>query len=210
MEPVMIQTGTAVHHSGEWPRAASGGSSYNVDYILVTDLKKSWEEARSFCRTTYDDLATITDEDDNSAINSLDQDRDRDQDRFFWIGLHDDVDSWKWSLEDEVFYTGRDRGYRRWQGGQPDHSKGVERCVAMTNEGYWEDHSCTLQKPLICYDENSKSMYVLLAEGKSWLDAQRLCRQHHTDLASVTALNDIRAIEKVLRDNAAVQEFWIG
>uniref|UniRef100_A0A3B4X245 C-type lectin domain-containing protein n=1 Tax=Seriola lalandi dorsalis TaxID=1841481 RepID=A0A3B4X245_SERLL len=121
---------------------------YIHEYILFTKLKMSWNEAQHHCRVKYGDLATISDERDISRINNM----AKDWDRAFWIGLYDDVNSWKWSLVGERFYTGVGTDYRKWQEDQPDNAGAVEHCVSMMEDGLWRDNSCTLVKvPLICY-----------------------------------------------------------
>ncbi len=81
-------------------------------------LKMSWTEAQGYCRAEYSDLATITDGNDISRINNI----TKDWDRPFWIGLYDDVSSWKWSLVDEHFYTGVYWVYKQWQEDQSDNA----------------------------------------------------------------------------------------
>lgn len=108
----------------------------------------SWVEAQSFCRAEYSDLATINDEKDIDRIDNMVMDGDWS----FWIGLYDDVNSWKWSLEGEHFYAGVGEDYRHWQENQPDNTASDEHCVSMMEDGLWRDNSCTLIKmPLVCF-----------------------------------------------------------
>ncbi|KAG5261359.1 hypothetical protein AALO_G00303110 [Alosa alosa] len=52
--------------------------------------------------------------------------------------------------------------------------------------GKWHDDRCSHIYCFICYDGgNSTHPYVLVTEEKNWADAQRYCREKHTDLASV-------------------------
>ncbi len=48
--------------------------------------------------------------------------------------------------------------------------------------------------------------FVREPEGKNWTDAQKYCRENHTDLASVRNESENNQIEDKLTDNQA----WIG
>ncbi len=48
--------------------------------------------------------------------------------------------------------------------------------------------------------------FVGVPEGKSWTDAQKYCREKHTDLASVRNESENNLIENMLTDNTV----WIG
>ncbi len=48
--------------------------------------------------------------------------------------------------------------------------------------------------------------FVGVPEGKSWTDAQKYCREKHTDLASVRNESDNNLIENMLTNNTV----WIG
>ncbi|XP_051256957.1 C-type mannose receptor 2-like isoform X1 [Dicentrarchus labrax] len=181
------------------------GSMYYIHkYILITHLEMSWTEAQSYCRAEYGDLATIFDEQDFTRINDMTSDLDRP----FWIGLYDDINSWKWSLVGEDFYADVGDDYRKWQEDQPDNVGADERCVSMTQNGFWRDNSCTVVKmPLICFTVDEEDQYVLVTEQKSWFEAQSYCRQHHTDLVSVRSLAENQEVSSRLQTG---QEAWIG
>ena len=125
------------------------GSTYYIhEYILVTHLRMSWTEAQSYCREQYGDLAAISDVEVNSRI----ADMSKDWQEPFWIGLYEDISSWKWSLMGEHHYTGVVEDYRQWQEDQPDNAGANEYCVSMMEDGFWRDNSCTFVKmPLICF-----------------------------------------------------------
>ncbi|PWA30258.1 hypothetical protein CCH79_00020257, partial [Gambusia affinis] len=46
-----------------------------------------------------------------------------------WIGLYDDVDSWRWSMSDSGFYRTGEDSFRKWQS--------TERCGMVTAGGLW-------------------------------------------------------------------------
>nr|XP_033466302.1 C-type mannose receptor 2-like [Epinephelus lanceolatus] len=183
----------------------TGYTYYIQEYILFTDLKLSWMKAQSYCRAVHTDLATVSNEEDISRINDMNYNMS------FWIGLYDDVNSWRWSLLNEHFYTEEGQDYRQWQEGQPDNAGAVERCVSMMEDGFWRDNDCVQVKmPLICFRDDTDDQYVLVTEEQSWFEAQSYCRQYHTDLVSVRSQIENQEVLSSLQGNQTVQEAWIG
>ncbi|KAL2078926.1 hypothetical protein ACEWY4_024670 [Coilia grayii] len=79
-----------------------------------------------------------------------------------WIGLkHGSSPKWQWSLADRDFYRENEAEFRNWDTSWVNH----DMCV-ITGTNY-------------------KHPYVLVSPAKNWTDAQRYCREKHTDLASV-------------------------
>ncbi len=108
---------------------------------------KTWTEAQGYCRQNYTDLATIDNmEEMNRLINTVNG-------SFIdsaWIGLYDDVNSWRWSLEDNDFYQEGERDFRNFYH-EPDNA-GNELCVYMDSNGNWFDYSCDNSFTFVCYD----------------------------------------------------------
>uniref|UniRef100_A0A4W6DXC8 C-type lectin domain-containing protein n=1 Tax=Lates calcarifer TaxID=8187 RepID=A0A4W6DXC8_LATCA len=92
-------------------------------YHLVYELK-TMTEAQSYCREKYTDLATIDNMEDMNLLTSM-----VDLSRMIyptysylaWIGLYDDVNSWRWSLSDRSFYTQEEAEFRNWASGEPNN-----------------------------------------------------------------------------------------
>ncbi|XP_065146134.1 uncharacterized protein [Paramisgurnus dabryanus] len=154
----------------------------------------SWTEAQRYCRENYTDLATVNNMNDmNQLKNSV-----HENPIIFFIGLHrSSVYKWKWSLGDPVKYT-------NWSNGD---SNGSDHCVYM-RDGSWHHQSCNVNKRFICYNESSKG-FVIETSNKIWRDAQRFCRQHHTDLTSVRNQTENQQIQKIMKDKN-ISEVWIG
>uniref|UniRef100_A0A8D3ATA7 C-type lectin domain-containing protein n=1 Tax=Scophthalmus maximus TaxID=52904 RepID=A0A8D3ATA7_SCOMX len=112
-----------------------------------------------------------------------------------WIGLHDNLTSWRWSFADRSYY-------RNWDFNQPDNFLGDQMCVKMLSGGVWEDSNCLLKNPFICYDVR----FIFIAREMSWPDAQLYCRRQYTDLASITEERENKQIQ-VLTNKTTV---WIG
>ncbi len=116
-------------------------------YHFVSE-NKTWTEAQRYCRQNYTDLATIDNmEEMNRLINTVNGSYNGSA----WIGQYDDVNSWRWSLEDNDFYQEGERDFRNWYH-EPDNSGGKQLCVYMNYDGKWYDISCDNMLPFVCYD----------------------------------------------------------
>uniref|UniRef100_A0A671L1G6 C-type lectin domain-containing protein n=1 Tax=Sinocyclocheilus anshuiensis TaxID=1608454 RepID=A0A671L1G6_9TELE len=118
------------------------------DYVLIQEYK-AWNEAQDFCRKNYVDLATVQTDEEWSELNKL---RAKYRSNT-WIGLYDDVNSWRWSFRDKRLT------YARWDEDQPDNYRGDQDCVMLHSDGYWHDKSCNLKCVVIC---QGGKIYILL------------------------------------------------
>ena len=117
-------------------------------YHLVKE-PKTWNEAQSYCREMYTDLAIIYNmEDMNRMIHSVGS-----HEGLVWIGLYDKPDSWRWSLSDTSL-DGEGEVFRNWETNQPDNNRGNQFCVGMMN-GFWFDYSCSGYLYFVCYNNNT-------------------------------------------------------
>ncbi|XP_048021629.1 macrophage mannose receptor 1-like isoform X1 [Megalobrama amblycephala] len=174
------------------------------EYHFVNE-SKTWTEAQRYCRQNYTDLATIDNmEEMNRSINTVNGSYSGSA----WIGLYDDVNNWKWSLEDNDFYSDGERDFRNFYH-EPNNVEGNELCVYMHYNGNWYDTLCEYWKTFVCYDgrENASQKYVLVFEGKTWPEAQRYCREMYTDLASV---RDETERQQILSITPVGWSVWIG
>ncbi|XP_065100349.1 macrophage mannose receptor 1-like [Paramisgurnus dabryanus] len=172
-------------------------------YVFVNE-SKTWTEAQSYCREKYTDLATIENEQETiQLLNMMDDHND-----LAWIGLYDDMNSWKWTLEDTDFFKEADKQFRNWHNPGPGNYGGQNLCVYI-NDGIWIAIRCNSQLPFICYDGgvNASSSYVSVYQYKNWTEAQSYCREHHTDLVSIRNETENQKIQILMQDNGPA---WIG
>uniref|UniRef100_A0A672ZYE8 C-type lectin domain-containing protein n=1 Tax=Sphaeramia orbicularis TaxID=375764 RepID=A0A672ZYE8_9TELE len=120
------------------------GSPYGLSvsfirtYTLV-EVPLSWSNAQRFCRTEYTDLATAENKEEMQEL--VDAGR-RWYGGHLWIGLYDDIHSWRWSVDEE------DRSpvsFTNWRNGKP----GGLPCV-LTHKGQWEDRRCDIKLFFVC------------------------------------------------------------
>lgn len=129
------------------------------EYHLVKELK-TWSEAQSYCRETFNDLATVTNKEDNSRLQSaLKGGPSR-----AWIGLRDDLTRWKWLLGNTDFNN--DTDFSNWGPNEPDNKDSKEDCVAMTPEGLWEDIPCATKRHAVCYYSKKNPVALLEFQHK--------------------------------------------
>ncbi|XP_071373254.1 macrophage mannose receptor 1-like [Centroberyx affinis] len=191
----------------QWPppHEYCSSSSCSRDYVLIHDEPKTWSEARTYCRERYTDLATIGSAQDMNRVTDIIGDDFND----FWIGLHEDVVRWRWSLSDEGYYGDGEAEFRGWAGDEHINETGIQRCAAMGDTGEWKHQDCGLLNFFLCFDgRNGAPKTIILVEtAKNWTDAQRYCRQYHTDLASVRNQTENQEIQSLVPEGTLV---WIG
>ncbi|XP_060889909.1 C-type mannose receptor 2-like [Labrus mixtus] len=172
---------------------------------------KSRDEARAFCRDKHTDLATISSMEDVDTLRGmadLSQMINQDFSHRAWIGLYDDVDSWRWSLSDPSFYGDGEAEFRQWLSGQPDNAHSAEHCTCMFDNGWWDDVPCTENYTPVCCDVTGPDVtFVLISTSMSWTEAQSYCREHHTDLASMRNLAENQEVDQLVPPG---QRVWIG
>ncbi|XP_053505507.1 C-type mannose receptor 2-like [Ictalurus furcatus] len=177
------------------------GSSCSLHQYHFINENKTWTEAQRYCRENYTDLATIDNmEEMNTLLNTV----NGSYSGLAWIGLYDDLDSWRWSLDDDAFYQEGERDFRGWDQ-QPDNYNGQELCVSMNPTGEWFDMPCTDRKAFVCYN-GTNNTYVGIYNTMTWEEAQSLCRANHTDLASVRNETELQQILSITNGH----EVWIG
>ncbi|MCI4384628.1 hypothetical protein PGIGA_G00041030, partial [Pangasianodon gigas] len=97
-----------------------------------------------------------------------------------WIGLYNDITSWRWSLGNEPLGS-----VTQWMWGQPNNKDGHEECGAVNLWG-WSDEPCTDMHSFLCFNARNigSNRYIHISNSMTWYEARNYCRQHHTDLAS--------------------------
>ena len=113
-------------------------------YHLVNE-PKTWTEAQRYCREKYTDLATIDNmEDMNKLIKIADMNKITNN---VWIGLYDDIKSWRWSLEDSQYYGKGQADFRNWEVNEPTNGAS-ELCAGIGSLSKWYD--CSVRRPFLC------------------------------------------------------------
>ncbi|XP_023271133.1 C-type mannose receptor 2-like [Seriola lalandi dorsalis] len=172
---------------------------YEYHFIKET---KTWDEAQSYCREKYTDLATVYNMTDIKRLRNLEAQTKA------WIGLYNNNTGereWHWSLPGVEY----NETHTLWKEGEPDDHKPRENCVSMNTARQLIDFPCKQAKSFICYDESSSDKYHLINKDKKWTQAQSYCREYHTDLVSgERQLQDVELTEE--KNMTKEKQLWIG
>ncbi|KAI4788942.1 hypothetical protein KUCAC02_035531 [Chaenocephalus aceratus] len=152
------------------------------EYHFIQEAK-TWEEARSYCRQHFTDLATVSDMRDVKRLTNSPQTTGA------WIGLR--------SINEEISKSGT--------------GVDLENCVVMSTSKEWHDVPCSHSHKFICYNETGPQKYFVIDELKNWLQAQSYCRTHHTDLISgITHINEFKDRVDEFKNQHVSSHSWIG
>ncbi|XP_045919928.1 uncharacterized protein LOC123979864 [Micropterus dolomieu] len=178
--------------------------SCSRDYVLIYSEPITWFEAQTYCRDMYTDLATISNvQDMNRVIDKMENDF-----HDFWIGLYEDVLTWKWSLSDEGYYGDGEDEFRNWDVGEPSKTA-IQHCACIQQTGEWKDLDCDIPNYFLCFDgrDGAPATKILVETPMMWADAQLYCREYHTDLLSVRNQAENQEIQIMV---PAGKLAWIG
>ncbi|XP_014835128.1 PREDICTED: C-type mannose receptor 2-like isoform X1 [Poecilia mexicana] len=171
----------------------------------------TWADAQSYCRRMNSDLATIATMEDMKTLNKMAVMNNMVYTSYSyraWIGLYDDVDSWRWSLSDSGFYRTGEDSFRKWQSGEPNNWMSTERCGMMTGEGLWQDGPCSSARRPVCANITGPGVsFVLVQSGMNWTEAQSFCRKQYSDLASIRNESENQQVQQLVPAGTKV---WTG
>uniref|UniRef100_A0A8C7RE61 Mannose receptor, C type 1b n=1 Tax=Oncorhynchus mykiss TaxID=8022 RepID=A0A8C7RE61_ONCMY len=166
-------------------------------------FKKTWFEARDFCRVIGGDLLSIHSSTDLHHGGTS------------WIGLsaQDPNTGYAWT-------DGSPLSFQHWMEGEPDNYNGVESCAEMRNsywdkEGSWNDVNCEDYNNWLCeipkgvtplpppnntipeynvtedgWLEYGGSQYYFNTEVLAMENARHYCQQRHGDLVVINGLTE--------------------
>ncbi|KAI5103599.1 secretory phospholipase A2 receptor-like isoform X1, partial [Silurus meridionalis] len=104
--------------------------------------RKTWTDAQAYCKDNHTDLAII---DSNDKMIQLQNEAQRQQFRSSaWIGLYNDVNSWRWTIGNEPLGT-----LNKWGLGEPNNYNGNQECGAIHYVGLL-DRACKETLYFIC------------------------------------------------------------
>ncbi|KAL3066009.1 hypothetical protein OYC64_016031 [Pagothenia borchgrevinki] len=184
-------------------------TSQHQRMFIHVPLRMNWSSAQEYCREHYTDLATIRDEKDIDAIQSISYPCH--WNNHCWIGLLRDTtnqDEWNWSDGDESTFI------RRFEYHDPNVN---HDCGALSTYMLIDDF-CNEQHSFVCHDDD----LILVKENKTWEDALEHCRNldidpsvsdtylnHVYDLAHMDFGGENSLARRKVQDSETA-EVWIG
>ncbi|XP_059201009.1 macrophage mannose receptor 1-like [Centropristis striata] len=200
-----------------FPESSSSSSS--------SSSRRSWFNARDYCRTIGGDLLSIH---SSSELEALPERYGR-----LWIGLSapDPTNGYVWS-------DGSPLQFQHWQDDEPNNKNNVESCAEMLmhqrdSRGSWNDLHCETALGWLCqirigvtpkapprppapdhnrtkdgwFDRNG-TQYYFNSRSMAMEEARRYCQQQHGDLVSIGSEDEAVYLWKQISKNYG--SYWIG
>ncbi|XP_016520290.1 secretory phospholipase A2 receptor [Poecilia formosa] len=164
------------------------------NFVLVDDVERNWCQARQHCRTHFNNLASIMDEQQNEDL------RQKSRGKNVWIGFQHD--NYEWA--DKSCSTFR------------TISDSSDTCVSLHNNGNelnWIPLGCSNVKPIICYKGYSGNVRIIvIKEPKTWEDALNYCEARHSRFLWIEDEEDQKAVGQWLNFTVtgSLKHLWIG
>ncbi|KAL1282204.1 hypothetical protein QQF64_001007 [Cirrhinus molitorella] len=162
---------------------------------FFVNTRMNWTNAQSYCRKYYEDLSTITSQDEKDMLIQLAGTNVG----FKWIGLHRDMTS----TSNFLWSDGNSLSFTDWGDEQPDNLGGIQNCVMASST--WFDYYCTSLFTFFC----GETKFILVKEKKTWEEALQYCRTYHTDLASITTERQLE-LTKNKTSESQTERVWTG
>lgn len=109
--------------------------------IKDASVRYSWFEGRSACRNGSMDILSFHDSSGLTRLQNILQPGVK-----YWVGIRKAIWLWNETTEIDKFY---------WSSNKPSLSGGA--CLALTQEGRWEDVTCSSQRYALCWQDKEKS-----------------------------------------------------
>ncbi|XP_017930940.2 macrophage mannose receptor 1-like [Manacus vitellinus] len=208
-----------------WDTSNSTNACFR-DFVREGNQKKTWFEARDFCREIGGDLAAIRSEKEQTVIENLIKKKSPSS-QPFWIGLQclDPDGGLSWSDGSPVNYKAKDYFY----------NTAFEYCGTITEDPSWIMEHCEYSHNWICeikkgtplkpeplgpsatYEvtENGwiikgDKQYFFSPEKISMEKARTFCKNNHGDLATIGNNNERKFLWKYILKNGKLDSYLIG
>ncbi|XP_063777609.1 macrophage mannose receptor 1-like [Pseudophryne corroboree] len=215
-----------------WTTSNNLSGCYKHYYKEEADEKKSWYEARDFCRAIGGDLLSISSEEEQQVVLKMLQHIDVYR-QTFWVGLvsSDPDEGFTWS-------DGTPMGYERWGFGEPNNHEGVELCGEVRTDFRvsWNDRNCDVPADWICelrkgaelkaeptkpatpeYQHTSDgwiilddTQYYVSKEEMTMDKAQEFCKRNFGGLTTISSLTERKFLWKYALKYRKSDAFFIG
>ncbi|XP_056375176.1 macrophage mannose receptor 1-like [Hyla sarda] len=214
------------------PNWKSSSRSCYKHYIMETADKKSWFNAKTFCRAIGGDLLSISDKEEEQTVWSMLL-HDGIYRNVFWVGLinSNTEEGFAWS-DDSPFI------YENWAYGEPNNYQGLELCGEVNTDHRltWNDRHCDIPQDWICElkkgatlkPEPTKSpvpdfeltsdgwvirddrQYYVSKEEVPMDKAREFCKRNFGDLVSINSESERRFLWRYILKTGKADGYFIG
>ncbi|XP_043920561.1 macrophage mannose receptor 1 isoform X2 [Protopterus annectens] len=211
---------------------STSNSKYCYKHFFGTrETKKTWYEARDYCRDIGGDLASIHTKDEEYAIDTGITFEGR-YSHLYWIGLNilDPTKGYVWTDDSPMDYT-------NWNYGEPNNHHGIELCVELrpSSRMFWNDRHCEYFNDWICQIKKGaevKSIAIntsvteynttedgwVICNGSDYYfskdnvpmeQARAFCKKNFGDLAVIDGESERRFVWRQIA-KSEINNFYIG
>uniref|UniRef100_UPI00398E69AD macrophage mannose receptor 1-like n=1 Tax=Pristiophorus japonicus TaxID=55135 RepID=UPI00398E69AD len=222
--PAIMPTTPAATCPEDWKTYQGSGYCFKL-YIKSDGNKKSWFEARNYCRAMGGDLVSIHDASEESflwteLVSAL-------VESSVWIGLNKPSPNGGF-----IWSDGSPVVYENWNPGEPNQYRGIENCVetGMSTSMQWNDIFCEKLHDWICkikkgqpvkpeptnsvsqvtgdgWIVHSGSQYYVNQDPMPWDEARIFCKKGFGDLAIITSASERIFLWRMISGNSNNQYF---
>ncbi|XP_066580512.1 C-type mannose receptor 2 [Amia ocellicauda] len=201
VEIYLQDTAGPERHRGRWNDAGCNGikpffccnatvEEWSPEKYRFIQFHLSWEAARNYCRANHSDLVTVYNKEQQDRLLSL---TNNTKETGAWIGL---------GPKSESASKGQTVGYSNWTQGH--------LCVTLDSEGQWEERYCGESNYFLCNTSDCLNI-TLIREYKTWPQAQKHCRENHTELLSVRSQSENDEIANMIASETVQGvKVWLG
>eukprot|EP01084_Bolivina_argentea_P107918 192896_1 len=179
-------------------------TSDSVRQYYFSATARTWDEARLFCNTSYNGLATIiTKNDFSNAIYEIPTMVGHPL-THIWIGLNDRDSEKKWIWDDgtECIFNTTKGGHDCsdfWLATQPDNEQDEDCGELWLEEGSFaiNDISCDYVQPVLCNNPLNRQ-YIFDGTFRNFSEAEKFCSINHGGLATIQTTQEyIKAVQAI-------------
>ncbi|KAM3929565.1 macrophage mannose receptor 1-like [Leptodactylus fuscus] len=228
--PPPIPTTTAV------PTCPSGWNDMNSacykHYMVDNTEKRSWFEAKNFCRTIGGDLLSIRSKDEQQDLWST-LINEGIYHHVFWVGLlkSNPDEGFTWS-------DGSPLNYENWGYGEPNNYQGMELCGEISTDYRlsWNDRHCDIPQDWVCKIKKGAILkpeptkppipafeftsdgwliqgdrqYYISKEELPMEKGREFCKKNFGDLATISSESERKFLWKYVLKNEKSSAYFIG
>ncbi|XP_043101220.1 macrophage mannose receptor 1-like [Puntigrus tetrazona] len=164
------------------------------DKFQYNEKSMSWNDAQAFCRTHERDLATITNDAENTFLAKVIWGKG---DWNAWVGLHKNLSQWYWS--DAAGVTGSSVEWVK-----RVSTSAVKGCARADTDGLMADDNCSLPLPFYCRENTKIQRLRVTVKSDGHLDESAVREAIDTKMKQIFLEDDIYSMTWSVQPNGKI------